>query len=513
MSARKRPLAELPPNIRVPTPSSSRYAPSTPHAIRALQQRHQQQLQQRSAGKTITRSAAARRASSRNDIVRPDSARAILRRLAKITAPTTRRLTRTPAAEDKENERPYDENHSFKKPRMAFDIEESLEDSSILAGEEAALPQYYQEDDDDEDSGLPPPPTPSVMPDDDDEPTNTFRLINTATASRSRQSVNETMRSKSRVSLFSHHEQNDDDNDNGNEADDLTILTERGRRAVTEEPTGRLSRYSFGSLHMADIWMEMDRREEDGVKARLSEGRSLLDRDVASEPVVLPDDETQDLRHLRQLSSAEPEIPDFGGMPGADGDTFQLDIPQDEDAEISAHQTRQETAVPRLLHTSVEDEPGLFFEEEIDSAKPSEPAEAEAETDRQLTELESAELIASTTRRRKRVKMTKNGHMVPSLPVGLIKHIASEVQIRNGRRKPRLGKDQVAALEQATEWFFEQVGEDLAAYAQHSRRKKQIDEADVLMLMRRQRVLKQAGHLRALAKDWLPNKVLDQLDL
>ncbi|RMZ84786.1 hypothetical protein DV737_g954, partial [Chaetothyriales sp. CBS 132003] len=458
MSSRKRPLAELPPNIHVPTPS--RYAPSTPHAIRALQQQQQQQ----SAVKT-TRSA--RRTAHRvnkDAVVRPDSARAILRRLAKITAPSTRRLTRTPA----------------------------------------------------DDQGA-------------DEPTNTFRWID---AGRNREAANEARHTaKSRVSLFSQDQRAQIDDD----VDDLTILTERGRRAVSEEPTGRLSRYSFGSLHMADIWMEMDRREQDNLKARarLSEGPSMLDREVASEPVVLPDDETQHLRQLRHSSSAEPEQADFvmpgvdGDtdlvMPGMDGDTFQLDMPQDEAAEASVHQTRQEIAVPSP-RTSAQDEEAeaSVHKTRQEAAVPSPPASAQdpaglaqdsAEADRQLTELESAALMAGTTRRRKRVKMTKNGQVVPSLPVGLIKHIATEVQLRNGRRRPKLGKDQVAALEQATEWFFEQAGEDLAAYAEHSRRKKQIDQADVLMLMRRQRVLKQAGQLQALAKEWLPKKVLDELDL
>ena len=48
----------------------------------------------------------------------------------------------------------------------------------------------------------------------------------------------------------------------------------------------------------------------------------------------------------------------------------------------------------------------------------------------------------------------------------------------------------MAALEQATEWFFEQVSEDLDSYASHGRRKKRIDTDDVLLLMRRQRVLR-----------------------
>jgi hypothetical protein len=42
----------------------------------------------------------------------------------------------------------------------------------------------------------------------------------------------------------------------------------------------------------------------------------------------------------------------------------------------------------------------------------------------------------------------------------------------------------VAALVQTTDDFFEQMGEDLAAYAQHAGRRG-IEEADVLALMRR----------------------------
>ena len=89
----------------------------------------------------------------------------------------------------------------------------------------------------------------------------------------------------------------------------------------------------------------------------------------------------------------------------------------------------------------------------------------------------------------------------------------NENQSRQGKRKLKLGQDHMKALEQAAEWFFEQVGEDLAAYSSHAGRKKRINDDDVLLLMRRQQVLKEEGELIDAAKHWLPKKVLEDLDL
>lgn len=50
--------------------------------------------------------------------------------------------------------------------------------------------------------------------------------------------------------------------------------------------------------------------------------------------------------------------------------------------------------------------------------------------------------------------------------------------------KTKINKEALAAIEQASEWFFEQASEDLATYAKHAGRKT-IDESDVMTLMRR----------------------------
>jgi histone H3/H4 len=54
----------------------------------------------------------------------------------------------------------------------------------------------------------------------------------------------------------------------------------------------------------------------------------------------------------------------------------------------------------------------------------------------------------------------------------------------SGNGNVKLNKDTLEAIMQASDWFFEQVGDDLGAYAQHAGRKT-IDENDVVTLMKR----------------------------
>src|SRR5262249_54817216 len=129
-----------------------------------------------------------------------------------------------------------------------------------------------------------------------------------------------------------------------------------------------------------------------------------------------------------------------------------------------------------------------------------------------LQPLPTASQPVPRTRRRK-MKLTRHGELVPSLPSSLIKRVAIQAQERLGNRRPKLGKDHMKALEQATEWFFEQVGEDLEAYSNHARRKKTIDQSDVLLLMRRQRILQGKGELLKVATELLPGEVVAELDL
>ena len=500
-----------------------RYAPSTPHALRALQQ--QSARKTRSARTVRTLKAADR------DVVRPDSARGILRRLAKITTQSQKGIDESLKAlsgavvVDKENVQPADENDGdgeeemLKKPRLTLDIENEDESLDVDVSE---LPEGYEDEEDTEE--LPAVPTPSILPDDDDDDTHdveggeksvTFKAIDFAIAPpRSGQPSSERAeKRKSRLSFAQLRSVADEPDD---EDDDPSMLTERGRRAISEEMTGRLSRYSFGSIRMSDFGEDLEvRRESDPrFQAKLNQaGKSLGPKND-----ILLEGETELLDKLRNSipqSPVDDEEDDQGPLIGDDEDEdFQLFVPEEdvidvlEEAEIeeaAALQVGSPDQLPQPDHRSVD-------EVEAGPASPSHQPEAlSPKSSRRLTILETSALATQTIRRKRRQKMTRHGAMVPSLPSSLIKRIATESCIRNGRRRPQLGKDHVAALDQASEWFFEQIGADIAAYAEHGKRKKKVDRRDVLTLMRRQRVNMQ--EVKILAGEVLPEDVAAELAL
>ena len=399
-----------------------------------------------------------------------------------------------------EEEENVDSDHVAKKPRMTFDLDESLDESV-----EDERPELAEGQAEEEDSDLLAAPTPSVLLDEDTEdmtqPTLTFKTLDFArqpTRAAKEEVVAQNVQPRERDRPDEGDEDEDDDGD-----DDPTMLTERGRRAVSEEVTGRLSRYSFGSIRMSDFGSELEvgRVSDPILRAQLEEAQNNTHKTFAS--IVLPPDETEALS-LLDSDSLAGGLSDYA--PVIDDD-FQLPVPQEDDAAVTPANA---TPIEQRIHTESSDE-GLNRFHEQPHLETDEQSEIQAQ--RRLTQIESAGQLVTFSKRQRRQKLTRHGTVVPALPSSLIKHIASQTQVRRGRRKPQLGKDHMKALEQATEWFFEQAGEDLASYAEHGRRKKRVDTSDVLMLMRRQRVLRGKGELHAFAQDWLPKKTLDELDL
>ena len=110
------------------------------------------------------------------------------------------------------------------------------------------------------------------------------------------------------------------------------------------------------------------------------------------------------------------------------------------------------------------------------------PSELEEEQDVETTHTTTA---AHKKRRSKRgLKLSRHNIEYPSLPVGVVKHLAQTIAQTSGVGKAKLSPDTLQAIMRASDWFFEQLGNDLQAYAQHAKRKV-IDESDMLMLMRR----------------------------
>ncbi|KAI5298131.1 hypothetical protein KEM56_004291 [Ascosphaera pollenicola] len=104
-------------------------------------------------------------------------------------------------------------------------------------------------------------------------------------------------------------------------------------------------------------------------------------------------------------------------------------------------------------------------------------------------------------------RISKHGLPVPKVPSGIVKKIASR-----SAKGAKLNKETIKALDQATDWFFEQLSSDLSAYAAHANRKT-IDESDVVTLMRRQRVVNKNTSVFALAQRNLPGELIQDLRL
>lgn len=84
----------------------------------------------------------------------------------------------------------------------------------------------------------------------------------------------------------------------------------------------------------------------------------------------------------------------------------------------------------------------------------------------------------------KQKKLSRHGIPVPNLPAGVVKKLATRFARARAGSKTKLNKATLAAIEQASSWYFEQVSQDLTAYSKHAGRKT-IDESDVTALMRR----------------------------
>ncbi|KAL3436787.1 centromere kinetochore component CENP-T-domain-containing protein [Aspergillus tetrazonus] len=112
----------------------------------------------------------------------------------------------------------------------------------------------------------------------------------------------------------------------------------------------------------------------------------------------------------------------------------------------------------------------------------------------------------------KQKKLSRHGIPVPTLPAGVVKKLATRFARARAGPKAKISKSTLAAIEQASSWYFEQASEDLEAYSKHAGRKT-IDETDVTALMRRQRHLNNNTTVFSLAQKHLPKELLQDMRL
>jgi histone H3/H4 len=100
-----------------------------------------------------------------------------------------------------------------------------------------------------------------------------------------------------------------------------------------------------------------------------------------------------------------------------------------------------------------------------------------------LHDVDTSAIVEPKLSRKKKIRISKYGIQYPSLPVGVVKKLATQYARTSGS-KAKISKETLDAIIQASDWFFEQVSDDLGAYSKHASRKT-IDDSDIITLMKR----------------------------
>ncbi|ETS84261.1 hypothetical protein PFICI_02286 [Pestalotiopsis fici W106-1] len=323
-------------------------------------------------------------------------------------------------------------------------------------------------------------------------------------------------------------EDDDDDSDlkaprlSGLEDENLTTASiELPRRAVSEFPS-RIGRESLGSIRFSDV-----------------PGPDIVSDDINVDsglfpPLGLDDDGANDFR--RQTLNRESLFGPIEIPAGVDETTFMMDQVGSPTREITAQEDIVDNEVPDMFDddddhvnepmdyrdpADYDDEPADYddvpadYDDIPDNNEEIPDDDADDATQNMTVASNTVELTAAIAARRSGrtqtgKKISKHGIEYPSLPKGVVKRLATTFAKTSGAGKAKLSADTLDAMMQATDWFFEQVGDDLSAYAKHAGRKT-IDESDMLTLMRRQRQIGASATPFSLAQRYLPRELLQEL--
>ena len=266
---------------------------------------------------------------------------------------------------------------------------------------------------------------------------------------------------------------------------------EMPRRAVGELPYGRFSRGSFGSVGMSDRFVDMDELGLDAVS------------DAGTENVI-PRPEF-DAEYDISLENAEAHDPGYTGtIPGAcsherltqcRGETQDLRRAILEDP--ARRESRLSDIRPRRMLEGEEDTTFAFqipyvVPRESSSPEPGIDIHAGTAADQSKSAVSPFATMqdqrrkgsGSKSRSAKARKVSRHGIAYPSLPPSVVTKLASTFARTSGMNKAKISKEALEAISQASDWFFEQLGDDLGTYAKHAGRQT-IDETDVIALMKR----------------------------
>lgn len=317
---------------------------------------------------------------------------------------------------------------------------------------------------------------------------------------------------------------------------------EFGRRAISEDP-----RFMFGGRHserfadLSELGAVEEEYEIDGTFInRRADG--ILDQTIDEE--LDEDNTTTQIRALTGRRDGRPSDVDLGvfgeGEDDTEEPTFRFLIPERIRAPV--REVTQDEGVNQDLDDGIPDIESMpvladdDLEEELaaldgeddtdgggamgwesdpivdDDADLAAYREEVSALDRSLQSQSPQRSVAAqqhSRRKARELRISQRGLEYPSFPAAPVKKLALGFMKSQGS-KAQLSKDALAALVKTTDDFFEQIGIDLAAYAQHGGRKV-IEESDVTALMKRTRKISNNSTSFSLAQRMLPRELLQQL--
>lgn len=277
------------------------------------------------------------------------------------------------------------------------------------------------------------------------------------------------------------------------------------RRTLPGDVAGQYSRGSIGSRRPSEYFENDDVTENEGRQSDFFPGfmENLQATDAAYGRI---DNDVTRRTTLGRESDFQFDVP--GGMDDPTATFMMSEPPQDMEmtspAPIEEGRTAGQGAEITGNITFIPEDPSVMpdigydetgnitvpnFGPDVEDDSPDDAAEDDEEPDQ--TQID-ASMMQETPRpgrgrpkAKKKVKrISRHGTPYPPLPAPFVKRVAHRALQSSGLSNTRLSTDVVAALTQASEWFFEQLGDDLGAYADHAKRKT-IEESDVITLMRR----------------------------
>ncbi|KAL2831226.1 centromere kinetochore component CENP-T-domain-containing protein [Aspergillus cavernicola] len=325
---------------------------------------------------------------------------------------------------------------------------------------------------------------------------------------------NETPPERPRLSLPLEEVEEDDDDDGSPEIrpprmslaledDDMTHTSvEYPRRATFDRDRPRLSMMSYGATRLDENFGDATGLESDSdagdFTGIIGDEDGEQDETIISQSAFDRGGETEDLGRFNfEFNFPSPNAPvddlDADG-PTNDDEGFELPaiglepglnlVPDDSEVGDATGDSNVELNLPSRV--SMSESPGFVGGGVRDE-----------------------EIIVQGSKQK---KLSRHGIPVPNMPAGVVRKLATRFARARAGPKAKVSKTTLAAIEQASSWYFEQASEDLAAYSKHAGRKT-IDEADVTALMRRQRHLNNTTTVFSLAQKHLPKELLQDMRL